>query len=160
MNEPFHLAYFFFFLSTIDKPQRCDSRFIRCLSDFYQTVLRDLYHCNMINNQLVNVVLFNPKQDIICNLRQKFSHFYSTRGTFSCDFGLPVFMAYPVMDLLWDSRFTLESRHEVSFSFLDCFVRIGFRVFCYIRVKRNIISHAETNLVDRVYQEYLEVSVY
>ena len=63
-------------------------------------------------------------------------------------------LAYPVMDLLWDSRFTLESRHEVirlSFSFLDCFVRIGFRVFCYIRVKRNIISHAETNLVDRVH---------
>ena len=49
----------------------------------------------------------------------------------------------------------LESRHKVSgiisFSFLDCFVRIGFRVFCYIRVKWNIITDVKTNLVDRVY---------
>ena len=66
-----------------------------------------------------------------------------------------VILAYQFLWLtpLWiyqlcDSRFTLESRHEVSwlsFSFLDCFVRIGFRVFCYIRVKRNIISHVETS---------------
>ena len=48
--------------------------------------------------------------------------------------------------------FGVSSRSKlVRFLFLDCLVRIEFRVFCYIRVKRNIISHEETNLVDRVH---------
>ena len=42
--------------------------------------------------------------------------------------------------------FGVSSRSKlIKLLFLDCFVRIEFRVFCYIRVKRKIISHEETN---------------
>ena len=42
--------------------------------------------------------------------------------------------------------FRVSSRSKlIKFLFRDCFVRIEFRVFCYIRVKRKIISHEETN---------------
>ena len=59
-------------------------------------------------------------------------------------------MAYPGMDLSvmrFKVYFGVSSRSKlIKFLFSRLFCKnCGFRVFCYIRVKRSIISHVETS---------------